>query len=377
MEEKRDEILLKDNILVKTKYDLTTIENKLFTMILFKLQKEGNLLKCKMTHSQIKQIVKNKNENTIRGISDILDKLSDKRIHIQEIKDNKINSVWHKYRLINGYSYDDEYNTFEIESSEKIYSLVCKKFKGGGYTPVNLAVFLSLKNPYAQRLYDLLRLWSGTKNKISYSVNDLKMYLMLEEAYAEYGNFKRRVINPAIKELNSSGYFEIKVEEVKSGRKVETINFIVKDLDKRVYFDKKVNQNVIEIDKNNFKEIESESQKKSDEFYVPNKKLFTAKTLENFKSDFENYDFKDSTYKKLLQEAILVTLEKDDEEKIKVKSYNYFKQTLENKIKNNKTNGVRKQKTRFHNINQTFEKYTSDELEKILLENQKDKFKAI
>ncbi|EPZ62714.1 hypothetical protein H476_3383, partial [[Clostridium] sordellii VPI 9048] len=43
MEEKRDEILLKDNILVKTKYDLTTIENKLFTMILFKLQKEGNL----------------------------------------------------------------------------------------------------------------------------------------------------------------------------------------------------------------------------------------------------------------------------------------------------------------------------------------------
>ncbi|CEN23180.1 replication initiation protein [Paraclostridium sordellii] len=377
MEEKRDEILLKDNILVKTKYDLTTIENKLFTMILFKLQKEGNLLKCKMTHSQIKQIVKNKNENTIRGISDILDKLSDKRIHIQEIKDNKINSVWYKYRLINGYSYDDEYNTFEIESSEKIYSLVCKKFKGGGYTPVNLAVFLSLKNPYAQRLYDLLRLWSGTKNKISYSVNDLKMYLMLEEAYAEYGNFKRRVINPAIKELNSSGYFEIKVEEVKSGRKVETINFIVKDLDKRVYFDKKVNQNVIEIDKNNFKEIESESQKKSDEFYVPNKKLFTAKTLENFKSDFENYDFKDSTYKKLLQEAILVTLEKDDEEKIKVKSYNYFKQTLENKIKNNKTNGVRKQKTRFHNINQTFEKYTSDELEKILLENQKDKFKAI
>ncbi|CEP50421.1 replication initiation protein [Paraclostridium sordellii] len=377
MEEKRDEILLKDNILVKTKYDLTTIENKLFTMILFKLQKEGNLLKCKMTHSQIKQIVKNKNENTIRGISDILDKLSDKRIHIQEIKDNKINSVWYKYRLINGYSYDDEYNTFEIESSEKIYSLVCKKFKGGGYTPVNLAVFLSLKNPYAQRLYDLLRLWSGTKNKISYSVNDLKMYLMLEEAYAEYGNFKRRVINPAIKELNSSGYFEIKVEEVKSGRKVETINFIVKDLDKRVYFDKKVNQNVIEIDKNNFKEIESESQKKSDEFYVPNKKLFTSKTLENFKSDFENYDFKDSTYKKLLQEAILVTLEKDDEEKIKVKSYNYFKQTLENKIKNNKTNGVRKQKTRFHNINQTFEKYTSDELEKILLENQKDKFKAI
>lgn len=32
-------------------------------------------------------------------------------------------------------------------------------------------------------------------------------------------------------------------------------------------------------------------------------------------------------------------------------------------------------KTRFHNINQTFSKYSPDELEKILQESQKDKFK--
>lgn len=379
MRKQKDEILLKDNILVKTKYDLNTIENKLFTMILFKMQKEGDLLKCKMTHSQIKEIVKNKNENSIRGISELLEKLSNKKIHIQEIKQNQKNSIWHKYNLINGHSYDDEYNTFEIEASEKIYSLVCKKFKGGGYTPVNMSVFLSLKNPYAQRLYDLLRLWSGVKSKITYRFEELKMYFMLEESYPEYGNFKRRVVMPAIKELNSTGYFKIEIEEIKSGRKVEAINFIVKDLDKRVYFDKVENQNIIELDKKEFVEINCKDEKKNkkDEFCIPNKKLFTAKTLDNFKQDFSSYDFKDNTYKKLLQESILVTLEKDDEEKIKVKSYNYFKKTLENKINNNrkKSNEFKNTKTRFHNINQTFNKYSSDELEKMLFENQKNKFK--
>ena len=152
----------------------------------------------------------------------------------------------------------------------------------------------------------------------------------------------------------------------------------MKDLDKRKYFDNASwdkEQKVIEVE-GSVKEDVVKVQKQ-DDFYVPNKKLFTAKTLENFKNDFKNYDFKEDKYKKLLQESILITLEKDDEEKIKVKSYNYFKKTLENKIENNKSkNNVTKHvKTRFHNINQSFSNYDENELEKMLLENQKNKFK--
>ena len=61
-EEYKNKVLFKDNVLVKTKYDLKTIENKLFTMILYKLQRDKNILRCKMTHDEIKSIVKNKNE---------------------------------------------------------------------------------------------------------------------------------------------------------------------------------------------------------------------------------------------------------------------------------------------------------------------------
>ena len=50
------------------------------------------------------------------------------------------------------------------------------------------------------------------------------------------------------------------------------------------------------------------------------------------------------------------------------------KETKGTKIQNKQT---KQRKTRFHNINQSFEKYTADELEDLLINNQKDKFKDL
>lgn len=232
----KQRILYKDNILVKTKYELSLVENKLYNLLLYKFQKEGNLLKCKITHNEIKEVIKNKETNTISGIHTILSRLSSKKILIEEIKANNKNSLWHHYNLINGYTYDDEFKDFEIQATEKIYDLLKQKFENGCYTPNNLNVFLNLNNYYAQRLYELLRLWSNTKSTVTYRIDELKDYFMLSNNYKEYGNFKRRIILPAIKELNKNGLFEITISENKCGRKVESIDFIIKDLDKRKYF---------------------------------------------------------------------------------------------------------------------------------------------
>ncbi|RDY23456.1 DnaD domain protein [Romboutsia maritimum] len=61
----------------------------------------------------------------------------------------------------------------------------------------------------------------------------------------------------------------------------------------------------------------------------------------------------------------------DDEFKQKMES----KKNTSNNNSSNSKNSIPKVKTRFHNINQTFTKYTPEELEKLLRESQKDKFK--
>jgi len=350
-------ILMKNNVLIQAKYSLTLVENRIFLLMMYKLQKESNgVLSCEISHDEFKQIIKHAKDKTIKNISKSLSSLRKKSIFFMEEKENKKGIIWGEYGFLNGFTYDDERKIFKIEASEKIYDLL-NNYLQTGYTPANLAALFSMKNYYSQRLYDLLRLWSGTKSVINYSLEDLKMYLQLDESYPEYGNFKRRVILPAIKELNETGYFEIDFKENKVGRKVDSIDFYVKDLDKRKYF---TNEDVIaDIPSLVVKEVEvtndnavfdnkEERTSKSNyvissdnvdndkisefEFLVPDEDIFTKGTLRSFKKDFRNIDFKNEYMERAFDDAVSITLERDDVEIIKVSSYKFFKGTLDNKI---------------------------------------------
>lgn len=350
-------ILMKNNLLIQAKYSLTLVENRIFLLMMYKFQKESNgVLSCEISHDEFKQIIKHAKDKTIKNISKSLSSLRKKSIFFMEEKENKKGIIWGEYGFLNGFTYDDERKIFKIEASEKIYDLL-NNYLQTGYTPANLAALFSMKNYYSQRLYDLLRLWSGTKSVINYSLEDLKMYLQLDESYPEYGNFKRRVILPAIKELNETGYFEIDFKENKVGRKVDSIDFYVKDLDKRKYF---TNEDVIaDIPSLVVKEVEvtndnavfdnkEERTSKSNyvissdnvdndkisefEFLVPDEDIFTKGTLRSFKKDFRNIDFKNEYMERAFDDAVSITLERDDVEIIKVSSYKFFKGTLDNKI---------------------------------------------
>lgn len=359
-------IVMKNNMIIRAKYNISTIENRIFLLLLYKLQKEdGEVILCDIHHDDFKKIIKKKQNQSIEYIEDLLINLRKQSIYFKD------KEGWGEYGFINGFKYIEEDKSFRIEASQVVHTYI-RDYLKTGYTPVNLAVFFSLINSNSQRFYDLLRLWSGSKNVITYTVDELKELLMLEDKYNKYNDFKRRVIEPAIKELNGTGYFKIDIQENKVGRKVETIDFKVEDLDKRKYFDKDkyIIENKDEINKNS--NIETED----NDFYIPNKKLFTPKTLDNFVRDFEEYNFKDAKIKNKFYESIGSTLEKDDSEKIYVKSYNYFKKTLENKLKvlSIKENKTEFKKTKFHNFDETFTKYSEDEFEDIILESQKKKF---
>lgn len=204
-----------------------------------------------------------------------------------------------------------------------------------GYTPINVQIWLSLNNSYAQRFYDLLRLWSGTKDTINYKLNEIKELLMLDDKYSKYNDFKRRVILPAIKELNETGYFEIDIKENKVGRKVDSIDFCVKDLDKRKYFTKDlINSEYVKT--NDEKKVSNkkiiELKPDINDLYIPDESLFTKGTLRRFKMDFKDIDFRDNYMERAFEDAVMITLDRDDVGIIKASSYKFFKVTLDNKI---------------------------------------------
>ncbi|UOW69596.1 replication initiation protein [Paraclostridium bifermentans] len=350
-------ILMKNNMLVKARYSLSLIENRVFLSMLYKLQKKSDgVLTCSISHSEFKDIIKFKQKNTVKGVLEVLEDLRKKPIYFKEEKKNKKGNLWGAYGFINGYEYDDELGIFNIEASEKIHNLL-KEYLKMGYTPVNVQIWLSLNNSYAQRFYDLLRLWSGTKDTINYKLDEIKELLMLEDKYSKYNDFKRRVILPAIKELNETGYFEIDIKENKVGRKVDSIDFYIKDLDKRKYFTKdeiikeipgiELEEVAITYDENDCEskeeiilndkviiepQIISDTKENKVEIFIPDESIFTKGTLRRVKMDFKDIDFKNKYMEKAFEDAVMITLDKDDVETIKATSYKFFKGTLDNKI---------------------------------------------
>lgn len=321
-------ILMKNNVLVKARYNLSLVQSRIFIVMLYELQKdEKRGMSCSLSRKDLQKLISSNDKRTIEGIKELLDQFMNERIYFKEEIDNGKNAIWGKYSMISGYEYNDKTDEFTISCSERVYDLLVSYLKIG-YTPINLNVYLSLRNPNAQRIYDLLRLWSNTKRNITYEVEELKELLMLEDKYKNYADFKRYVLNPSQKALNKSGIFELDFIENKKGRKVHSITFVVKDLDDRTYF--------IENKEDNNKNNTSETQQNtSEEFFIPDSSVFTKGTLILFKKDFKKFDFKESYIEDAFYKAVASIFEKDDVEKIYSNGYDYFKQTLLEKIESN------------------------------------------
>lgn len=327
-EEEKKKILMKNNELIKTRYSFSVIENRVFMLMLYKLQKAPNgEMICEIPRSEFKEITKKTNNHTVKGIINILDNLLSKKISFKIINESGKGYEWNKHNLINGFSYNDETDVFKLICSERIYNLLISYFEIDkdenkifkGHTPINLKIYLSLDNTMSQRMYELLRLWSKSKHEITYKVDDIKELFMLEDKYDKYNDFKKKIIEPSVNSLNKSEAFKISYKENKTGRKVTSITFLTEDLDDRVYFKKQSNA--------------SESpQDKPGDFFIPDTSVFTPGTLFLFKKDFNEFNFKEDYVEDAFYDSVAAIFEKDNVNKIHSRGYKYFKQTLLEKI---------------------------------------------
>jgi plasmid replication initiation protein len=94
------------------------------------------------------------------------------------------------------------------------------------FTSYKLENVVQLKSTYAIRIYELLKQYEKIKER-TFLLNDLRKLLGAEEIYPAYGNFKQRVLVPAQKELKNKTDISFDLEEIKTGRRVTKVKFII------------------------------------------------------------------------------------------------------------------------------------------------------
>lgn len=92
------------------------------------------------------------------------------------------------------------------------------------FTSYKLKNVVCMSSSYGVRIYELLTQWKALGEK-DFSIKDLKKILQVENQYLQMCDFKKRVLDPAIKDINKNSDLWVKWSQKKTGRKVTHLIF--------------------------------------------------------------------------------------------------------------------------------------------------------
>ena len=95
------------------------------------------------------------------------------------------------------------------------------------FTSYQLQQASALRSVYSWRLLELLLRFEST-GMAEYTIEDFKASMDAPPSLSDFGQVKRRIIEPAVKELNDKDGWVIQWQPIKAGRKVAKVRFTFK-----------------------------------------------------------------------------------------------------------------------------------------------------
>jgi len=91
------------------------------------------------------------------------------------------------------------------------------------FTRYALSDVAKMTSAYGIRLYELLVQWKGSHREVA--LDDLRRWLQLEDRYPSIKDLKRRVLDPAVEQINEHSPLMLTWSQRKTGRKVTHLVF--------------------------------------------------------------------------------------------------------------------------------------------------------
>lgn len=208
--------------IMNSSYDLSLEEQKIILTLASMVQPNDEEFKPYIFKiSDFMKIVGVENQAKYSEIPKITKELMKKVFEIEE--GNKIiQTAWLSGAI---YEKGSGYVILKFNPDLKPYMLKLSSM----FTQYRLANILSMKSKYSPRIYEILKC-NQFKNKgnITIEINELRKLLKTETIYSLYSDFKRKVIIQTQIELKRISDINFEFEEIKSGRKVVAIKFIIK-----------------------------------------------------------------------------------------------------------------------------------------------------
>ena len=220
----KDNLVVQHNDLVTASYAMTRHEQNLLLSCISQIDsrkrlEEGHVFT--LTVEQARDLFYNGNDqyNAYRDLKTASERLFERKIRIQLDNGKELLT-----RFVQSVIFDPDAGAVNIRFATDIYPYLSELEKN--FTKYRLANIVQLTSVYAVRLYELLICWlgQGLHNK-EFDIDDFRRLMGIDDKYSQFGELKKRVIVPALEQINEFTDHEIRVSYRKVGRTFRFIRF--------------------------------------------------------------------------------------------------------------------------------------------------------
>lgn len=226
----KTELIVKDNALINASYNLDLVEQRLILLAIVEARESGKGINANdpltvHAESYINQFSVHRN-TAYQALKDACDDLFARQFSYQSLSE-KGNVINHKSRWVSEVAYIDNEAVVRLIFAPAIVPLITRLEEQ--FTKYEIQQISNLTSAYAVRLYEILIAWRSTGKTPLITIYDFRQKIgVLETEYKRMYDFKKYVLDIALKQVNEHTDINVKVEQHKTGRSITGFSFSFK-----------------------------------------------------------------------------------------------------------------------------------------------------
>lgn len=226
----KTELVVKDNALINASYNLDLVEQRLILLAIVEARESGKGINANdpltvHAESYINQFGVHRN-TAYQALKDACDDLFARQFSYQSLSE-KGNIINHKSRWVSEVAYIDNEAVVRLIFAPAIVPLITRLEEQ--FTKYEIQQISNLTSAYAVRLYEILIAWRSTGKTPLITMYDFRQKIgVLETEYKRMYDFKKYVLDIALKQVNEHTDIIVKVEQHKTGRSITGFSFSFK-----------------------------------------------------------------------------------------------------------------------------------------------------
>ena len=224
-------LVVKDNVLINASYNLELTEQRLIMLAIINARESGQGItadsKLEIHASDYAKLFNVSIDASYKALREAVNNLFNRQFsYIAEYKRTGKTGIV-RSRWVSRIFYVDDLALLEITFAPDVVPLVTRLEEH--FTSYQAKQVAHLTSKYAARLYELLIAWREVGKVPPIEIGEFRNRLgLLDTEYTAMNNFKSRVLEPSIKQINEHTDITVTYEQHKKGRTISGFSFRLK-----------------------------------------------------------------------------------------------------------------------------------------------------